>query len=91
MAAERKTAAAEGEELVSVQLFKDGGKYKDDVYVSVTNRDGGENCLIQRGKVVQVKAKFAKALELSMEQDASTADFITRKSDEFERATKALN
>lgn len=86
--AERKTET--GEQLVSVQLFKDSGKYKDDVYVSVTNRDGGENCVIQRGKPVLVKEKFARTLELSMEQDANTADLITRKSEEFATATRAL-
>ena len=66
-----------GEEPVSITLFKDSGRYKDDVYVSVSNRDGGENCLIQRGKMVNVKQKFAQCLQDSMEQDASTAELIS--------------
>lgn len=79
-----------GEEKVRIQLFKDGGKYKDDVYVSVSNRDGGENCLIQRGKPVEVKAKFAKVLEESMEQDARTAELITKGGEAYEKAKDAL-
>ena len=44
-------AAPAGEEYVSVRLFKDSGKYKDDLLVCVN----GESCLIQRGVTVQVK------------------------------------
>ena len=86
--AERK--AAPGEETVPIQLFKDGGKYKDDVFVSVSNRDGGENCLIQRGKVVEVKRKFAQVLWDSQAQDARTAELITKGSEDFERIREAL-
>ena len=46
-----------GEEYVSVRLFKDSGKYKDDLLVCVN----GESCLIQRGVTVQVKRKFQRA------------------------------
>lgn len=86
--AERKTTT--GEETVPIQLFKDGGKYKDDVFVSVSNRDGGENFLIQRGKVVEVKRKFAQVLWDSQAQDARTAELITKGGEDYERARDAL-
>ena len=86
--AERKTTT--GEETVPIQLFKDGGKYKDDVFVSVSNRDGGENCLIQRGTVVEVKRTFAQVLWDSQAQDARTAELITKGGEDYERARDAL-
>lgn len=60
------------EELVPVMLFKDSDKYKDDVFVAVN----GEACLIQRGKPVHIKKKFALVLEQSQVQDMATADMI---------------
>ena len=40
---------AKNEELVEITLFRDGEKYKDDVYVCVN----GEGCLIRRGEPVR--------------------------------------
>ena len=45
----------EMEEYVTVKLFKDNGKYKDDVFVAVN----GEGCNIPRGIPVKIKRKFA--------------------------------
>lgn len=56
-------------EYVTVELFRDSGKYKDDVYVSI----GDDNCLIQRGKPVQIKRKFALALDLSRLQQKAAS------------------
>ena len=56
-------------EYVTVELFRDNGKYKDDVYVSI----GDENCLIQRGKPVRIKRKFALALDLSRLQQKAAS------------------
>ena len=75
------------EELIPIQLFKDKGKYKDDVFVAVN----GERILIKRGVPVMVKAKYAKVLERSIIQDAETADLITEKSEEWEQKAKLLN
>ena len=90
MATARKNPNAQrsdpGEELVDVMLFKDNGKYKDDVFVCVN----GENCVVQRGKPVKIKRKFAEVLRQSMEQDASTAQLIERESRSFQQATSAL-
>ena len=41
--------------------LEDNDKYKDNVFVSVN----GENCVIPRGKLVKIKRKFMKNLELS--------------------------
>jgi cell division septum initiation protein DivIVA len=60
-------------ELVPVYLFKDNNKYRDDVSVIVN----GESILIQRGKHVSIKRKFAEALDNSQMQDAFAADHMT--------------
>ena len=65
------------EEYVEVELFKDGGKYKDDVYVSVN----GETCLVQRGVPVKIKRKFAEVIRESIEQNNHTASEIMRLSE----------
>lgn len=59
---------------VSIHLFRDNERYKDDVFVCVN----GKTALIQRGKTVEVSADIAEALENSMQQDAATADMIGR-------------
>lgn len=75
-----------GEELVTVRLFKDGGRYKDDVFVAVN----GERVQIKRGEPVAIKRKFADVLEQSMSQDAATASLIERQSAEYEAMAAQL-
>lgn len=53
-------------ELVTIKLFQDGDKYKDDVFVAVN----GVGMLVPRGKEVQIPRKFAIALENSQRQSA---------------------
>lgn len=84
---EKQAPEAEGEELVRVRLFKDSEKYSDDVFVAVN----GERCLIQRGKPVEIKAKFAEVLEHSAEQDEQTAELIHKRSEDYRQAEKELN
>lgn len=74
------------EELVPVKLFKDGKDYKDDVFVSVN----GENCLIQRGKEVMIKRKFALVLEQSNQQDIHTAEIAEGYQNEYKKAQNNL-
>lgn len=74
-----------GEELVEIKLFKDTGKYKDDVFVGCN----GDTVAIKRGERVKIKRKFAEILDHSEHQDYETACLIEAKSAEFERATKA--
>ncbi len=79
----RKRAAAEYEaylnEYVSVKLFKDNDRYRDDVYVAVN----GQNCMIKRGEWVKVKRKFAAVLDASEIQDMQTAAFIEKEQKKF--------
>lgn len=87
MSKEEKKVDDYWNEEVEIQLFKDKGRYSDDVYVAVN----GENCLIQRGRPVKVKRKFAEALRLSMEQDNETADMIRELESQYEAKAKELN
>lgn len=75
------------EEYVSVQLFKDGKDYKDDVYVSVN----GENCRIQRGVPVKIKRKFALVLEQSQAQDVRAAEFSEAMQSDYNQQVKKYN
>ena len=87
MSEEAKKAEDYWNEDVEIQLFKDNGKYKDDVYVAVN----GVNCLIQRGKPVKVKRKFAEVLRQSLEQDNETADMIRELESDYEKRVKELD
>ena len=80
--AKREQDAARMEELVEIKLFKDNGKYKDDVFVSVN----GETIAIKRGERVKIKRKFAEVLENSDHQDQETARLIEEKSSEGRKA-----
>ena len=51
MAKANGTISTSGEELVSIRLFKDNDKYKDDVFVAVN----GEAIQIKRGETVKIK------------------------------------
>lgn len=82
MAAKKET----GEKLVPVQLFKDGGKYRDDVFVAVN----GRSYQIQRGEMVYVPESVAEVLSQSMAQDNATARMIERESSDFVKQAKAL-
>ena len=75
---------AEMDELVEVKLFKDTGKYKDDVFVGVN----GETVAIKRGERVKIKRKFAEVLDHSEHQDYETAELISRKASEWEKANQ---
>ena len=87
IAAEKaKAAAREYEdylnEYISVKLFKDNDRYRDDVYVAVN----GQNCIIKRGEWVKIKRKFALVLDASEIQDMKTAEFIEREQKKFAEA-----
>ena len=74
------------EELVSVKLFRDGGRYRDDVYVAVN----GQNCVIKRGEWVNIKRKFALVLDASEIQDMKTAQLIESEEKKFRLAEAKL-
>lgn len=52
-------------ENVKIKLFKDSGKYKDDVFVAVN----GIGMIVPRGKEVEIPRKYAIALQNSERQD----------------------
>ena len=52
-------------EKVKIKLFKDNGKYKDDVFVAVN----GIGMIVPRGKEVDIPRKYAIALQNSERQD----------------------
>ena len=85
-AAEIEADRLRGEELVEIKLFKDTGKYKDDVFVSCN----GETIAIKRGERVKIKRKFAEILDHSEHQDYETAVLIEQKTREWEQASANL-
>lgn len=74
------------EQRVPITLFKDNGKYRDDVFVAVN----GESCQIQRGVEVMIPRKFALALENSRTQDMEAARIAAAFASEYEGAKGAL-
>ena len=58
-------------EKVTVKLFKDNGKYKDDVFVAVN----GIGMIVPRGVEVKIPRKYAIALANSEAQDSFSAQF----------------
>ena len=85
--AEKKTEnAVMPEEMVEIELFYDGDKYRDDVFVQVN----GKSLLIKRGEKVKVPARYAEAIQNSLHQKAQTAEMMNRYQREFEAATKNI-
>lgn len=75
------------EEKITVQLFKDGGRYKDDVYVAIN----GENCVIKRGIPVQIKRKFALVLDQAQVQDTYAAEVAGQFETAYNEKAKTFN
>ena len=57
------------DEMVSIRLFSDNGRYKGDLFVSVN----GVNYQIKRGVTVQGPPEVAEVIPHSEEQDAQSA------------------
>lgn len=91
MATKKETAketvkdAAYYNEPVTIKLFKDTNKYKDDVFVAVN----GVGMIIPRGKEVTVPRKYAIALKNSEAQDSFAAEYSSQLSENAE--SDALN
>ena len=71
-------------EPVTINLFKDNERYKDDVAVFVNNN----RVLIQRGVDVTVPRYIAEVLAASQKQDNLTDAMMTRLEEEYERKTE---
>lgn len=61
--------AVKKEDMVEIQLFRDGGRYKGDLFVSVN----GVSYQIKRGVRVKVPPEVAEVIQHSQEQDAQSA------------------
>ena len=72
-------------EYISVKLFKDNDRYRDDVYVAVN----GQNCIIKRGEWVRIKRKFALVLDASEIQDMKTSEYMEREQSRFMKESAA--
>lgn len=73
-----------GDEMVTVELFYDGDKYKDPVPVIVN----GIKIEVPRGKPVKIKRKYAEVLQHSMEQNKAAGKMQDRLAAEFAQETK---
>lgn len=71
-------------EIVTIKLFKDNGKYKDDVFVEVNDK----TYQIQRGVNVKVPRYVADILKQSEKQDQSTATMIQTLEREYQEKIK---
>lgn len=73
-------------EKVTIKLFRDNGKYKDDLTVTVN----GVTYQIQRGVTVEVPRFVADIIAQSERQDTHTANMIEKLVTDFVEKTKAL-
>jgi hypothetical protein len=60
---------------VEVRCFKDGGTYKDDIYVGVN----GQMCRIARGVPVRIKRSYAKLISVSERETARVSSIMAEK------------
>ncbi|MFW5651964.1 MAG: hypothetical protein ACOCNC_11420 [Acetivibrio ethanolgignens] len=72
-------------EMVTIRLFKDNGKYKDDVFVGVNDK----RYQIKRGIEVEVPRFVAEVLENSQKQDDETMEYISKLEADYEK--KSVN
>lgn len=59
-------------ETAIVNLFYDGDRYKDPLYVAIN----GRNWMVKRGEPVEVPVEVANVIEQSLKQDGKTAQMI---------------
>lgn len=78
--------AAEQEEMVTVELPLDDGRYKDDVHVIVN----GKETVVHRGEPVKVPKYVADVLRDSQRQDAMFTRYSRALQDDFQRSLEQL-
>lgn len=76
-----------GDDLVTVELFYDGDKYKAPVPV-ICN---GVKINVPRGKPVKIKRKYAEILQHMADQDRASGFMQDQMSAEFASESKARN
>lgn len=80
------TGATEADE-VEVKLFKDNGRYRDDVVVGVN----GKLYVIKRGVRVKVPRAVKEILDHSREQDTQTALMMDSLENRYQEETRKYN
>lgn len=83
---EEKKTAQELEERVTIELFKDNDKYRDDLVVGVN----GKYYQIQRGIPVSVPRSVAEVIANSKAQDSAAADYSKAKEQEYIQRSNEL-
>lgn len=74
------------QEMVKVKLFRDNGKYKDDVFVAVN----GKRYMVPRGVEVEVPKSVYEVLQNSMSQDEATEQYMRKKTEDWEQKEKNM-
>ena len=85
MATTSKAAATADKNLVPVKLFRDSGRYTEDVFVCVN----GHPYIIKRGETVMVPPAVAEALKNAEDQREKAAMNSEKLQHEFEAASIA--
>lgn len=79
----RDITRAKGDDYVEIRLFKDGDKYKDDVFAGVN----GKMCQIRRGVPVKVQRKYANVIADSENESAIVNAKLASKNGKLEHYT----
>ena len=86
MSETKKTVANATDEMVDIELFYDGERYKDDVFVQVN----GKSVLIKRGEKVKVSKAVAEVIQNSLQQKAQAAELMSKLQRDYQAASKYL-
>lgn len=86
MSETKKTVANAADEMVEIELFYDGERYKDDVFVQVN----GKSVLIKRGEKVKVTKAVAEVIQNSLQQKAQAAELMSKLQRDYQAASKYL-
>ena len=73
-------------ELVSIRLFKDNDRYKDDVFVAVN----GVGMIVPRGIEVKIPRKYAEALFNSEQQNSFAAWYQAKLQSDAAKSESAI-
>lgn len=82
-----ETETKKGPEMVEIELFKDDGKYKDDVFVAIN----GKTYQIQRGVRVKVPKAVKEVLDNSAKQDKAAYAYMEREQEKYSSEAKKLD
>lgn len=74
------------EKSVTIKLFKDNDRYKDDVFVAVN----GKGYVIKRGVEVEVPESVKEVLDNSAAQEQRAVEYMIQQQKEYEEKTDSL-